>query len=50
MTLDGGTVVGDLSNGGIDYATDGGQFVEKAKIDEFKQQIIDGEIKVPTTP
>jgi basic membrane protein A len=28
--LDGGTVVGDLSNGGIDYATDGGQFVEKA--------------------
>jgi len=48
--LDGGTVVGDLSNGGIDYATDGGQFVEKAKIDEFKQQIIDGEIKVPTTP
>jgi basic membrane protein A and related proteins len=48
--LEGGVVTGDLSNGGIDYATDGGQFVEKAKIDDLKQQIIDGKIEVPSTP
>jgi basic membrane protein A and related proteins len=40
----------DLSNGGIDYATDGGQVVDVDAIDELKQQIIDGEIEVPTAP
>ena len=49
-SLEGGVAVGDLSTGGIDYATDGGQFVEQDQIDDYKQQIIDGEIEVPTTP
>lgn len=40
----------DLSNGGIDYATAGGQVPDPEAIDELKQQIIDGEIEVPTAP
>lgn len=40
----------DLANGGIDYATAGGQVVDVEAIDELKQQIIDGEIEVPTAP
>jgi basic membrane protein A len=40
----------DLSTEGIDLATSGG-FIDDIleQIDEFKQQIIDGEIEVPTT-
>lgn len=45
-----GTTVYDLSNGGIDYAVAGGQVPDTAAIDELKQQIIDGEITVPTEP
>lgn len=39
-----------LENEGIDYATQGGQIPDTDELDEFKQQIIDGEIEVPTTP
>ncbi len=41
----------DLSVDGVGYATSGG-FVDdiKAQLDDFKQQIVDGEIEVPTTP
>jgi basic membrane protein A len=49
-SLEGGVVVGDLSTGGIDYAVEGGQLEDQERIDELKQQIIDGDIKVPTTP
>ena len=47
----GGPQVFDLASGGIDYATSGG-FVDDIadQLDEYKQQIIDGEIEVPTTP
>ncbi|MEO6628303.1 MAG: BMP family ABC transporter substrate-binding protein, partial [Aquihabitans sp.] len=45
-----GTTVYDLTNGGIDFATEGGQIVDKAAIDALKQDIIDGKIKVPTAP
>ena len=39
-----------LSNDGIGYATEGGQIVDAAAIDDLKQEIIDGEIEVPTAP
>ena len=41
----------DLAAGGVDYSTSGG-FVDDIadQLDDFKQQIIDGEIEVPTTP
>jgi basic membrane protein A len=39
-----------LENDGIAYATSGGQIVDTDQLDEFKQQIIDGEIEVPTEP
>ena len=45
-----GVTVFDLSNGGIDYSTAGGQIVDAAQIDDLKQQIIDGDITVPTEP
>ena len=47
----GGPQTFDLASGGIDYSTSGG-FVDDIadQLDEFKQQIIDGEIEVPTTP
>ncbi len=36
---------------GVGYATSGGQVDDiKAKLDEYKKKIVDGEIKVPTTP
>jgi basic membrane protein A len=35
----------------VDYATTGGQVDDiKTKLDDYKQQIIDGKIKVPVTP
>ncbi len=51
----GGTEGGEISafsleNDGIGYATQGGQIVDEAQLEEFKQQIIDGEITVPTEP
>lgn len=47
----GGPQVFDLAVGGVDYSTSGG-FVDDIapQLDDFKQQIIDGEIEVPTTP
>jgi basic membrane protein A len=46
-----GSEVFDLSNGGIDYATDGGQLDDvQDQLDDLKQQIIDGDIEVPTAP
>ena len=45
-----GTSVFDLTNGGIDFATEGGQVPDTKQIDDLKQKIIDGDIKVPTTP
>ena len=46
-----GVGVFDLSVGGVDYSTSGG-FVDDivGDLDALKQQIIDGEIEVPTTP
>ncbi|GAA4064749.1 BMP family lipoprotein [Nonomuraea soli] len=42
-----GTVMYDLAKNGVDYATTGGHVDDiKAQLDELKQQIIDGEIKV----
>jgi basic membrane protein A and related proteins len=47
----GGVTVYDLAAGGVDYSTSGG-FVDdiKTKLDDYKQQIIDGKIEVPTKP
>jgi len=44
-------VVNDLSTDGVGLATSGG-FIDdiKGQIDEYKQKIIDGDIKVPTEP
>lgn len=46
-----GPVTFDLSVDGVGYSTSGG-FIDDItdQLDEFKQQIIDGEIVVPTTP
>jgi basic membrane protein A len=50
-TVKSGERVYDLKAGGVDYATTGGQLdAVKAKIDAYKKQIIDGQIKVPATP
>lgn len=41
----------DLAVDGVGYSTSGGQVDDVAdQLDEYKQQIIDGEIEVPTTP
>jgi len=47
----GGPQTFDLASGGVDYSTTGG-FVDdiSEQLDEYKQQIIDGEIEVPTEP
>ncbi|WP_018682664.1 BMP family lipoprotein [Actinokineospora enzanensis] len=43
-----GQKVYDLKAGGVDYATSGGKIDDiKAKLDDYKQKIISGEIKVP---
>ena len=50
--VEGGTdVVNDLSTEGVGLATTGG-FIDdiQGEIDGFRQQIIDGDIEVPTTP
>ncbi len=50
-TLEGGTVVYDLSTDGVGYSTSGGYLDEFAdQLDDLKQQVIDGEIVVPTAP
>jgi basic membrane protein A len=46
-----GVTTYDLKVDGVGYATSGGQVDDiKDQLDAFKQQIIDGEITVPTTP
>ncbi len=46
-----GTNVYDLSVDGVGYSTSGGQVDDiVADLDGYKQQIIDGEIEVPTAP
>ncbi|MDH2423920.1 BMP family ABC transporter substrate-binding protein [Sphaerisporangium sp. TRM90804] len=47
-TVKAGATTYDLKAGGVDYSTTGGQVDDiKAKLDEYKQKIIDGEITVP---
>jgi basic membrane protein A len=46
-----GVKVYDLKVGGVGYSTTGGKMDDiKAKLDAYKQQIIDGKIVVPTKP
>jgi basic membrane protein A len=46
-----GTKVFDLSVDGVGYSTSGGKIDDiKSKLDDYKQQIIDKKITVPTTP
>lgn len=46
-----GTTRYDLSVDGVGYSTTGGAIDDiSTKLDDYKQQIIDGKIKVPTTP
>jgi basic membrane protein A and related proteins len=41
----------DLAKGGVDYSTTGGHVDDiKSKLDDYKKQIIDKKITVPTTP
>lgn len=41
----------NLENDGIGFATDGGQLADfEEQLNDLRQQIIDGEIEVPTTP
>ena len=41
----------DLAVDGVGYSTSGGQVDDiNDQLDDYKQQIIDGEITVPTTP
>jgi basic membrane protein A len=47
----GGATVFDLKADGVGYATSGGQVDDiKTKLDDYKQQIVDGKITVPTKP
>ena len=46
-----GNNIYDLKSGGVDYSTTAGQVDDiKTKLDDYKQQIIDGKITVPVTP
>ncbi len=46
-----GTTRYDLSVDGVGYSTTGGAIDDiTTKLDDYKQQIIDGKITVPTTP
>jgi basic membrane protein A and related proteins len=51
-SVKGGTdVVNDLESGGVGLATSGGQIDDiKSQLDGFQQQIVNGDIEVPTTP
>jgi basic membrane protein A and related proteins len=45
-----GTQAFDLKKDGVGYSTSGGKVDDiKSKLDEYKQQIVDGKITVPTT-
>jgi len=46
-----GVQVFDLKKDGVGYATSGGKVDDiKSKLDDYKQQIVSGKIKVPTAP
>ncbi|MBA3233790.1 MAG: BMP family ABC transporter substrate-binding protein [Propionibacteriales bacterium] len=46
-----GVQVFDLERNGVGYSTSGGQVDDiKSKLDDYRQQIIDGKIKIPTKP
>ncbi|GAA1462438.1 BMP family ABC transporter substrate-binding protein [Nocardiopsis exhalans] len=51
-SVEGGIQRFDLSDGGVDYTTSNGEAIEpiQEELDELKQQIIDGDIEVPTQP
>jgi basic membrane protein A len=51
-TFEAGNVVYDLSADGVGYSTSGDFLTDEqiATIEDYKQQIIDGTIEVPTTP
>jgi basic membrane protein A len=51
-TFPSGEVVYDLEADGVGYSTSGDKLAQETidKLEEYKQQIIDGEITVPTTP
>jgi basic membrane protein A len=50
-TFTAGETVFDLKADGVGYSTSGGKVDDiKSKLDDFKQQIIDGKIKVPAKP
>jgi len=50
-TVPHGPTIYDLKVDGVGYSTTGGQVDDiKQKLDDFKKQIVDGTIKVPTTP
>jgi basic membrane protein A len=51
-TFPSGEVVYDLEADGVGYSTTGDKLSQETidRLEEFKQQIIDGEIEVPTTP
>ena len=50
-TAKAGPIVYDLEVGGVDYATSGGKIDDIVdQLDEYKQQIISGDIEVPTAP
>ncbi len=46
----GGTSLFSLENDGVGFATDGDNIVDVAEIEELRDQIIAGEIEVPTAP
>lgn len=48
--FEGGISTFDLANDGVGYATQGGQIVDTEELDGFKEDIVAGEIEVPTTP
>ncbi len=49
--LESGALTFDLENEGVGYATDGGQLDDvNDQLEDLRQQIIDGDIEVPTAP
>jgi basic membrane protein A and related proteins len=50
-TVKAGPVMFDLASDGVGYATSGGKIDDiTTQLEDYKQKIISGEIKVPTTP
>lgn len=50
-TVKSGDRIYDLKANGVDYSTTGGKIDDiKAKVDDYKKQIVDGKLTVPTKP